>query len=365
MTVKISIDCMSGDYGLSVTIPAVLSFLHQNLDSELILVGQEKLLRAALYKYNTKSIDIMRIKIQHAMEVILMNDSIEIALRHKKNSSMHVAVSLVKNSQADVAVSAGNTGALIAVSHYVLKTIPGINRPAICTIFPTQKNSTTYMLDLGANVNCEPQHLHQFALMGSALVSAIKGKFRPSIGLLNVGEEIIKGNKMVKNAAKLLYAAHKKGILNFYGNVEGNDIFEGTTDIIICDGFVGNITLKASEGFSRFVKKILLTEFKKGFFNKLGACIASNAIQALSHRLNPSRYNGASLLGLRGLVFKSHGSADIYAFEWAIRHAYNAVKCNVLSRITTTMTDLIPWIKTLSIHDKINISTNLIKKETV
>ncbi len=356
MTIKISIDCMGGDYGPSVTIPAAISFLQREPEAELILVGQEELLRAALRKH--KKGGSARLHIQHASEIVTMDDPIEVALRRKKDSSMRVAVNLVKDGRANAAVSAGNTGALMAVSRYVLKTIPGVDRPAICTILPNQKDGPTYMLDLGANVDCEAQHLHQFALMGSALVSAMEGKPKPSIGLLNVGEEEIKGNEVVKQTAELLHADHEKGILNFYGNVEGNDIFEGTTDIVVCDGFVGNVTLKASEGLGRFVKAVLTTEFKKGIFNKLGALIAYGALKALSRRLNPSRYNGASLLGLRGLVFKSHGGADVYAFEWAIRRAYDAAKYDVLSRITSTMAELIPQVEALHVPERVAPATD-------
>lgn len=313
MTIKISIDCMGGDHGPSVTLPAAASFLKRQPDAELILVGQEAVLQPLLKKY--KLAGEARIRIHNATEVVTMDDPIEVALRRKKDSSLRVAVTLVKDGQAHAAVSAGNTGALMAVSRYVLKTLPGVDRPAICTILPNQKDGPTYMLDLGANVDCEPQHLHQFALMGSALVAVMEGKAKPTVGLLNVGEEDMKGNELVKATAGLLRADHEKGILNFYGNVEGNDIFEGTTDLVVCDGFVGNVTLKASEGLGRFVKQVLTSEFKKGFINKLGALIAYGAIKALSRRLNPSRYNGASLLGLKGLVFKSHGGADVYAFE--------------------------------------------------
>ncbi len=364
MTIKISIDCMGGDHGPSVTIPAAISFLQREPDAELILVGQEEALRAALRKH--KQGDISRLHVQNATEVVTMDDSIEVALRRKKDSSMRVAVNLVKEGRASAAVSAGNTGALMAVSRYVLKTIPGVDRPAICTILPNQKDGPTYMLDLGANVDCEPQHLHQFALMGSALVSAMEGKPRPTVGLLNVGEEEIKGNEVVKQTAELLHADHEKGLINFYGNVEGNDIFEGTTDIVVCDGFVGNVTLKASEGLGRFVKIVLTTEFKKGFFNKLGALIAYGAIKALSRRLNPSRYKGASLLGLRGLVFKSHGGADAYAFEWAIQRAYDAAKYDVLSRITTTIAELIPQAEgAVERVNAITPSTDLTEQKTV
>jgi glycerol-3-phosphate acyltransferase PlsX len=338
MTIKISIDCMGGDHGPSVTLPAAASFLRKEPDAELILVGAEAVLQPLLKKYRLA--DEPRVRIQHASEVVTMEDPIEVALRRKKDSSMRVAITLVKQGDAQAAVSAGNTGALMAVSRYVLKTLPGVDRPAICTILPNQKDGPTYMLDLGANVDCEPQHLQQFALMGSALVSVMEGKPRPTVGLLNIGEEDIKGNEVVKETAALLRADHAKGVLNFYGNVEGNDIFEGTTDLVVCDGFVGNVTLKASEGLGRFVKIVLTTEFKKGIINKLGALIAYGAIKALSRRLNPSRYNGASLLGLKGLVFKSHGGADVYAFEWAIRRAYDAAKYDVLSRIAASMAEL-------------------------
>ena len=331
---------MGGDHGPSVTIPAAISFVKREPDAELILVGQESVIQSVLKKH--KAQDLPRLSILHASEVVTMDDSIEVALRRKKDSSMRVAVTLVKDGTVQAAVSAGNTGALMAVSRYVLKTIPGVDRPAICTILPNQNDGPTYMLDLGANVDCEPQHLHQFALMGSALVSAMEGKPRPTIGLLNIGEEDIKGNDLVKHTAELLRAEHEKGVLNFYGNVEGNDIFEGTTDLVVCDGFVGNVTLKASVGLGRFVKSVLTTEFKKGWLNMLGAAIAFGAIKALSRRLNPSRYNGASLLGLRGLVFKSHGGADMYAFEWAIQRAYDAAKYDVLSRIQVAIDNLIP-----------------------
>jgi glycerol-3-phosphate acyltransferase PlsX len=340
---------MGGDHGPSVTIPAAASFLRREADAELILVGQEQVLLPLLKKY--KLADDPRVQIKNASEIITMEDPIEVALRRKKDSSMRVAVTLVKEGLAQASVSAGNTGALMAVSRYILKTLPGVDRPAICTILPNQKDGPTYMLDLGANVDCEPQHLHQFALMGSALVAVMEGKPRPTVGLLNIGEEDIKGNELVKQTALLLRADHQKGTLNFYGNVEGNDIFEGTTDLVVCDGFVGNVTLKASEGLGRFVKIVLTTEFKKGFFNKLGALIAYGALKALSRRLNPSRYNGASLLGLRGLVFKSHGGADVYAFEWAIRRAYDAAKYDVLSRIGATIAELMPQAETPRVAD--------------
>ncbi|MBC7490627.1 MAG: phosphate acyltransferase PlsX [Glaciimonas sp.] len=346
MTIKISIDCMGGDYGPFVTVSAAISFANRESDAELVLVGLEQQIWSELKKHKAQSHP--RLSIVHAEESIAMDDSVETALRRKKKSSMRIAIELVKDEKVRACVSAGNTGALMAVSRYLLKTIPGVDRPAICTILPNQKDGPTYMLDLGANLDCEPQHLHQFALMGSALVAAMESKSRPTVGLLNVGEEDIKGNEVVKRTAELLRADHERGILNFYGNVEGNNIFEGTTDIVVCDGFVGNVTLKASEGLGRLVKSVLTTEFKSSIPNMIGALIARGAIKAISRRLNPSRYNGASLLGLRGLVFKSHGGADAYGYEWAIQRAFDAAKYDVLSRITTSIAELMPQSESVS-----------------
>ena len=362
MTIKISIDCMGGDHGPAVTVPAAISFVESEPDAELILVGLEDLLLAELKKH--KASGHPRLSIVNATEVVEMDDTLEVALRRKKDSSMRVAINLVKQGQADACVSAGNTGALMAISRYVLKTIPGVDRPAICSILPNQKNGPTYMLDLGANVDCEPQHLHQFALMGSALVSAMEGKPKPTVGLLNVGEEDIKGNDIVKRTAVLLRADHARGALNFYGNVEGNDIFKGTTDIVVCDGFVGNVTLKASEGLGRFVKSVLTTEFKSSPLNMLGALIARGALKAISQRLNPSRYNGGSLLGLRGLVFKSHGGSDAYGHQWAIKRAFDAAKYDVLARISTKIADLMPQSVLTPLSDESTSATETIGQKT-
>ncbi|MFJ7566602.1 phosphate acyltransferase PlsX [Herminiimonas sp. NPDC097707] len=362
MTIKISIDCMGGDHGPAVTIPAAISFVESEPDAELILVGLEEQLWAELKKH--KASEHPRLSVVNATEVVTMDDTLEVALRRKKNSSMRVAINLVKQGQADACVSAGNTGALMAISRYVLKTIPGVDRPAICSILPNQKDGPTYMLDLGANVDCEPQHLHQFALMGSALVSAMEGKPRPTVGLLNVGEEDIKGNDIVKQTAVLLRADHERGTLNFYGNVEGNDIFKGTTDIVVCDGFVGNVTLKASEGLGRFVKSVLTTEFKRNPLTMLGALIARSALKAISQRLNPSRYNGGSLLGLRGLVFKSHGGADAYGYQWAIKRAFDAAKYDVLARISTKIADLMPQSALTPLPEDSVTATETIEQKT-
>jgi len=340
MTIKISIDCMGGDHGPAVTVAAAVSFVRHQSNAELVLVGLEDQIRAVLKKH--KAADHPRLSVLPATEVVTMDDPLEVALRRKKDSSMRVAITQLKEGKVQACVSAGNTGALMAISRYVLKTLPGVDRPAICTLLPNQKDKPTYMLDLGANVDCEPAHLHQFALMGSALVSAMENRKLPTVGLLNVGEEDIKGNAIVKETAKLLRADHEKGVLNFHGNVEGDDIFKGTVDIVVCDGFVGNIVLKASEGLGRFVKVIMTTEFKRNIVTKLGALIAYTALKTIGKRLNPARFNGASLLGLRGLVFKSHGSSDAYGYEWAIRRAYDAANLDVLARISTTIAALMP-----------------------
>jgi glycerol-3-phosphate acyltransferase PlsX len=331
---------MGGDHGSSITIPAAISFLAHEPEASLILVGLEAELRAELKRLKADSHP--RITVQHASEVVAMDDPLEVALRRKKDSSMRVAVEMVKDGKAQACVSAGNTAALMAISRYVLKTMQGVDRPAICGIMPNQKNGPTYMLDLGANVDCEPHHLHQFAVMGSVLFSAMERTARPTIGLLNVGTEDIKGNEVVKATGKLLQEDHARGKLNFYGNVEGNDIFKGTTDVIVCDGFVGNVTLKAAEGLGRFMKDVMNTEFRRNPLTMIGALIAGGALKQIRNRFNPSRYNGASLLGLRGLVFKSHGGADAYSFEWALKRAFDAAKYNVQEQLSAMIAELIP-----------------------
>jgi glycerol-3-phosphate acyltransferase PlsX len=331
---------MGGDHGCSVTIPAAISFLKHEPEAVLILVGIDADIRAELQRL--KADRHPRISVQHASEVVAMDDAIEVALRRKKDSSMRVAIEAVKDGRAQACVSAGNTGALMAVSRYVLKTMAGVDRPAICSILPNQKNGPTYMLDLGANVDCEAHHLHQFAVMGSVLFSAMEGEARPTVGLLNVGTEEIKGNEVVKATAKLLRQDHARGLLNFYGNVEGNDIFKGTTNVVVCDGFVGNVTLKAIEGLGRFMKEVINAEFRRNPLTMIGALIARGALGQIKHRFNPSRYNGASLLGLRGLVFKSHGGADAYSYEWAIKRAFDAAKYNVQEQLSTMIAELMP-----------------------
>ena len=328
--IRLAVDCMGGDHGPSATLPACRAFLAAHPGAELILVGRADALAAAA--------GWPRCSIVAATEVVEMDDAIEIALRRKKDSSLRIAVSQVKSDERGVAaahacVSAGNTGALMAVSRYLLKTLEGIDRPAIATVLPNERDGGTTVLDLGANVDCTAEHLLQFAVMGSALVAAVEGKANPSVGLLNIGEEAIKGSETIKQAAELLRAAAASGMLNFHGNVEGNDIFKGTTDIVVCDGFVGNVALKTSEGLASMLSKFVKQEFTRNVFTKLAALVALPVLRHLQKRVDHRRYNGAALLGLRGLVFKSHGSADAFAFEQALNRAYDAARNGLLDRV--------------------------------
>lgn len=322
--VTVAVDCMGGDHGISVTLPACRAFLQAHDDARLLLVGLPDSLRGFEHP---------RASIVGASEVVGMDDPVEVALRKKRDSSMRVAIAQVKQGSADVAVSAGNTGALMAIARYLLKTIPGIDRPAIATQLPNARGGATTVLDLGANVDCTAEHLLQFGVMGAALVAVLKGDDEPSVGLLNIGEEIIKGSEVIKQAGELLQAAHAAGHLNFHGNVEGNDIYKGTTDIVVCDGFVGNVALKSSEGVATMISGFLKAEFTRSVWTKAAALVAYPVLQALKHRLDHRRYNGAALLGLRGLVFKSHGSADAFAFEQALNRGYDAARNKLLEQV--------------------------------
>ncbi len=321
--ITVAIDCMGGDHGLSVTIPAAATFVRDFPDVRCLLFGDEAQISDAIKNY---SLPADRYEILHAQDVVTMDDSVEIALRRKKNSSMRLAAQAVKEGQADAAISAGNTGAWMAISRYVLKTLDGIDRPAIATALPNQCGGATTVLDLGANVDCTEEHLLQFGLMGAALVSTIDRKSQPSVGLLNIGEEVIKGNEVVKNAAELLSASG----LNFYGNVEGDDIFKGTVDVVVCDGFVGNVVLKSVEGLARMVSTMMREEFHRNMFTMSAGLVAKPVLQRFRNRVDNRRYNGAALLGLRGIVIKSHGSADAYAFGQALMRAREAVQNGLL-----------------------------------
>ncbi|HVL59192.1 MAG TPA: phosphate acyltransferase PlsX [Burkholderiaceae bacterium] len=331
MTVRIAIDCMGGDHGLPVTAPAAVRFAAAHTDCEVILVGQREAVDAALAAARPPA--DARIASQHASEVVAMTDAPAQALRGKRDSSMRVAVEMVRDGRADACVSAGNTGALMAISRFVLKTLDGIDRPAIATQLPNQLGGMTTVLDLGANVDCSAEHLLQFAVMGAALVTVLDGKERPSVGLLNIGEEVIKGNDVVKQAAELLRASG----LNFHGNVEGNDIYAGTTDVVVCDGFVGNVALKVSEGLAQMLSAMIREEFTRTPIARLMALLSSPVLRHFKYRVDHRRYNGASLVGLRGVVIKSHGSADAYAFEQALRRAYDAARNGLLQRIATAL----------------------------
>lgn len=320
---------MGGDHGLAVTIPATLSFLNSHPRASALLVGRRDEILAALGGRGEDA----RLTIVHAEQVVGMDEPPAQALRNKRDSSMRVAVRLVKDGQADVCVSAGNTGALMAISRFVLKTLDGIDRPAIASPLPNEKGGITTMLDLGANVDCTPEHLLQFAILGSALVAALEEKERPSVGLLNIGEEAIKGNDVVKRAAELLRASP----LNFYGNVEGNDIYKGTTDVVVCDGFVGNVALKASEGVAHLLAAFIKEEFARNPLTKLAAALAMPVLKRFKSRVDPSRLNGAALLGLRGIVIKSHGGANVLGFEAALARGYGAAEHRLLERTVAAM----------------------------
>ncbi len=328
--IRLAVDCMGGDLGPQVTLPACKAFLSSHPDAELILVGRADVLVRAHHWQRTQMVV--------ASEVVEMGDHVEIALRRKKDSSMRVAIAQVKSTEACPAaahacVSAGNTGALMAVSRYLLKTIDGIDRPAIASVMPTISGGYTTVLDLGANVDCSAEHLLQFALMGSALVAAVEGKEQPSVGLLNIGEEVIKGSEVIKRAADLLRQAASRGQINFHGNVEGNDIFKGTADIVVCDGFVGNVALKTAEGLAAMLANVIREEFTRNVFTRAAAWVALPVLKRCKLRVDHRRYNGAALLGLRGLVFKSHGSADAFAFEQALNRAYDAARHGLLDKV--------------------------------
>ena len=325
-TLTIALDAMGGDHGPVVIVPAALDSAKKYPNLHLILVGDEVLLRRELGGEEDQFGP--RIAIRHATQVVEMHESPSKALRGKKDSSMRVAIDLVKQGVADACVSAGNTGALMAIAKFVLKTIPGVDRPAIIAMLPSN-NGHTHVLDLGANVDCTAEHLSQFAVMGYELVRALEEKEHPRVGLLNIGEEEIKGNEQVKQAAKLMAETH----INFIGFVEGDDIFRGDVDVVVTDGFTGNVALKAIEGFAKLIGQTLKDEFTRTWFTKIIGLLARPIMRAFKNRFDPSRYNGASFLGLRGIVVKSHGNADRVSFANAIKMAIKEVEKGVPERI--------------------------------
>ncbi len=326
--IKISIDAMGGDHGLKVVVPACLRALKFHPNLELILVGKRD--EIAEYLKQTKSPFLDRITIHHASEVVEMHESPSLALRNKKDSSMRVAINLVKEGVTQACVSAGNTGALMATSKFVLKTLPGVDRPAIVSIMPSLTDRDVHLLDLGANIDSSPEQLFQFAVMGSILAEATLGIEKPTIALLNVGEEEIKGNMQVKQAAELLSKVKE---LNYIGFVEGNDIFKGTADVVVCDGFVGNIALKASEGLAKLLFTRIREGFQRNLYTKFAALCAIPVLSYLKRKMDPSHYNGATLVGLTGIVIKSHGSAEVKAYAYAINKAVLEVEKNVTQQI--------------------------------
>ena len=326
---------MGGDHGPDVTVQAAQKALRFSRDIELVLVGKQDVLQDRLQHYGLA--DEARIRIQPASEVVAMDEAPAIALKKKKDSSMRVAINLVKQGEVHACVSAGNTGALMATSKFVLKTIPGINRPAICTALPTSSGHT-HMLDLGANIDCSAEHLLQFAIMGSVLAQSVDENSAPTIGLLNIGSEAMKGNDMVKAASQLL----EQTSLNYVGFIEGDDIYTGKVDVVVSDGFVGNVSLKTAEGVAAMVNSVLKNAFRKNLFTKLAALIALPVLNSVRQTLDPRKYNGASLLGLNGIVIKSHGSADVDSFFNAIKIAIIEIDKSVPDRIGQEIEQYLP-----------------------
>ncbi len=324
MAIVLAIDAMGGDHGVNITIPACLRFLNESADVNLVLVGD----RDSIYKQIAGSLSQYsdRLEVVHATQVVGMDETPNSALRTKRDSSMRLAINLVKEGKANAIVSAGNTGALMATARYVLRTMDGIDRPAIAKIMPTVKGEVC-VLDLGANIECAPEHLLQFGVMGAQLMRGVTGKISPSIGVLNIGSEDIKGNETVKKAAELLKATS----LNFYGNVEGDDIFKGVVDVVVTDGFTGNVALKTTEGVAKMIAFFLKEEFARSWFTKIIALLSYPVLRRLKGRLDPRKYNGAVLLGLSGLVIKSHGGADVDGFYYALQQAHHEVEAGVIS----------------------------------
>ncbi|WP_111656757.1 phosphate acyltransferase PlsX [Isoalcanivorax indicus] len=327
----LAVDAMGGDAGLPVTVPAVAELLRRHEEVAVLMVGQPDTLAAALKKAGLDNHP--RLSLVAASEVVTMEDPITVALRGKRDSSMRVAINQVRDGQAQAAVSAGNTGALMAVSRFVLKTLPGVDRPAICTAIPT-RTGHCHMLDLGANVDSEPEHLLQFALMGAAVVRAVDGVEQPRVALLNIGEEDIKGSEQIKQAARLLQA-HPQ--LHYIGYIEGNGIFAGEADVVVCDGFVGNVALKTMEGVASMISHMIREEVGRSWLKKLSGLLALPVLKGLKGRLDPERYNGASLVGLNGVVVKSHGGAGVEGFTAALEVALLEARRNVPGLIGKTL----------------------------
>jgi phosphate acyltransferase len=329
----IAIDAMSGDCGPSVCVPAAMAAAREFPDVRFTLIGRQSDLESQLGMGGAAGAAAAKpanVDCVFAAQVVEMTDHPRDALRRKKDSSMRRALDLVKTRDANACVSAGNTGALMAMAHFVLKMLPGVERPAIVSMIPS-RGGHTYMLDLGANASCTPAQLYQFALMGSVLAADLAGAHeRPRVGLLNIGEEDIKGNEIVQAAHNLLTASD----INYVGFVEGHDIFSDKVDVVVTDGFTGNVALKTMEGAAQLIGEVLREEFTRNVTRKLGALAARPSLQALRARLDPRRYNGATMVGLNGIVIKSHGGADLFGFQRAIEVAVMEARNGVPARIT-------------------------------
>jgi glycerol-3-phosphate acyltransferase PlsX len=325
---------MGGDHGPQVVIPAAISALKKHPEVTFVLVGDQDTIQYHLEQNQVT--DDPRLKIHHASQKVEMDELPSQALRGKKDSSMRVAINLVKQGEAAACVSAGNTGALMATARFVLKTLPGIERPAIVSTLPTITGHT-YMLDLGANVDSSAAHLVQFAVMGSVLAELVDGKPNPTVGLLNIGSEEIKGNERVKEASRLL----EQTDLNYKGYVEGDGLYHGEVDVLVCDGFVGNVALKTSEGVVHMIRHFLRQSFSRNWLTKLAGLIASPVLKHFRNELDPRAYNGANLIGLQGIVIKSHGGADAFAFANAINIAIIEAEKDVPNNISKHLEDLL------------------------
>lgn len=323
MAIVLAVDTMGGDHGVNITVPACLRFLNEAVDVNLVLVGD----RDSIYRQIGSQLSNYsdRIEVIHTTQIVGMDELPQSAMRNKRDSSMRVAINLVKEGKANAVISAGNTGALMATARYVLRTMDGIDRPAIAKLMPTVKGEVC-VLDLGANIECSPDHLFQFGVMGAQLMRAVTGKNSPTIGILNIGSEDIKGNETVKKAAEIL----KSSNLNFYGNVEGDDVFKGVVDVVVTDGFTGNVSLKTAEGVAKMIAFFLKEEFTRNLLTKLIALISYPVLKSLKKKVDPSKYNGAVLLGLNGLVVKSHGGADVDGFFYALHQAHHEVEAGVI-----------------------------------
>lgn len=349
----IALDAMGGDFGPEVVIPAAAHVLKSHSSLHIILVGDETTLKQCAERHGVALVqgeaDFSKsaLSIQHASEVVEMHEEPAIAVRRKKDSSMRVAINLVKQGTAQAAVSAGNTGALMATAKFVLKTLPGIGRPAISTTIPSV-NGHTHMLDLGANVDCSAENLLQFAVMGSVLAEAVDNVEQPRVGLLNIGSEDSKGNAQVKEAHTHLMNAP----INYIGFVEGDDIYLGDVDVVVCDGFVGNVSLKTSEGVAKMISHFMKQEFGSGVYNKIAGLLAMPVLKAFKKRIDPRLYNGASMLGLTGIVIKSHGGADVLAYANAIKIALLEIEKSVPEHIRSCMEPLLQPTETVELERK-------------